>query len=57
MEEIEDLSELDLGKLFKLAELIGNKYQTEEEITESQARLKIADDELNKTIEELGLND
>ena len=57
MEEIEDLSELDLGKLFKLAELIGNKYQTEEEITEFQARLKIADDELNKTIEKLGLND
>ena len=48
-----ELDDLDLGELFALADEIGNKYQSQDEIDDYRSTLIDAQDELRMTMEEV----
>jgi len=50
-------AELSLSELFALADEIGNKYLTDEELEEQQIALFEAYEIVNETIADLGLDD
>jgi len=48
-----ELDDLSLGELFALADEIGNKYQSQDEIDDYGSALLDAQDELSMTMEEV----
>ena len=52
-----EMDDLNLGDLFRMADSVGDKYLTESELAQRSADLLKAQAELDKIIEKLNLDD